>query len=53
MLSLVLNNSEFCKIASEFFKTEKGHFNEQDVLFLRNKEDYNFVVLIYDKIIDS
>lgn len=33
MLSLVFNNSEFCKIASEFFKTEKGHFYEQDVLF--------------------
>lgn len=33
MLSLVLNNSEFCKIASEFFKTEKEHFYEQDVLF--------------------
>lgn len=33
MLSLELNNSEFCKIASEFFKTEKGHFYEQDVLF--------------------
>lgn len=33
MLSLVLNDSEFCKIASEFFKTEKEHFYEQDVLF--------------------
>lgn len=32
MLTLVLNNNEFCKIVSEFFLTKKERFYELDVL---------------------